>query len=65
MLSFKEVLGLKIKLGKSELVPAGLVLEVEELAIILGFRRIIANSRFKYREIWNLVLEKMEKRLAN
>lgn len=58
-------MGLKIKLGKSELVPAGLVLEVEELAIILGFRRIIANSRFKYREIWNLVLEKMEKRLAN
>ena len=65
MLSFKEVLGLKIKLGKSKLVPVGLVLEVEELAIILGFRRIIANSRFKYREIWNLVLEKMEKRLAN
>ena len=65
MLSFKEVLGLKIKLEKSELVPVGLVLEVEELAIILGFRRIIANSRFKYREIWNLVLEKMEKRLAN
>lgn len=58
-------MGLKIKLGKSELVPVGLVLEVEELAIILGFRRIIANSRFKYREIWDLVLEKMEKRLAN
>lgn len=35
-------MGLKIKLGKSELVPVGLVPEVEELAIIYGFRRIIA-----------------------
>ena len=70
---FEEVSGLKINLGKFELVPVGDVLNLHELVEILGRREsalplkylgLPLVATFKDKTVWNPVLEKMEQRLA-
>ena len=65
--------GLKINLGKSELVPVGVVHNIDLLLNVLGCKQgslplkylglpLGANSKDK--SIWNPILEKMERKLA-
>ncbi len=70
---FQTILGLKINLSKSELVPVGQVPNVPELASILGCRvaalpltylGLPFGASFKKKTIWTGVVEKMKKRLA-
>jgi hypothetical protein len=72
-LCFEAVSGLRINLGKSEIVPIGPVVDVEDLAQVLGGRiaslpmkylGLPLGAKYKSKEIWNLILEKMERRLA-
>ena len=72
-LCFEAVLGLRIHLRKSEIVPVGPVDDVEALALVLGGRiaslpmkylGLPLGARYKSKEIWNPILEKMERRLA-
>ena len=65
--------GLKINLGKSDLVPGGDVFNVEALAGILRckvamlpmtYLGLPLGATFKLKAIWTGVLEKMERRLA-
>ena len=71
---FQAISGLKINLGKSELVPVGTVPEVEDLAAVLGckvatlpmsYLGLPLGSSFKDKTIWNGIVEKMEFRLAS
>jgi hypothetical protein len=71
---FEAVSGLRINLGKSELVPIGEVDDVESLAHILGYRigslpmtylGLPFGASFKSLPIWNGVIEKVERRLAS
>ena len=71
---FEVVSGLHINLAKSELVPVGDVLNMDELVAILGCRQsslpmtylgLPLGAKFKGRAIWNPILEKMERRLAS
>ena len=64
---------LKINFLKSELVPIGIVPNMEELVEILGCRQpslplkylgLPLGATHKYETIWNPVLEKMERRLV-
>uniref|UniRef100_A0A2N9HB65 Reverse transcriptase domain-containing protein n=1 Tax=Fagus sylvatica TaxID=28930 RepID=A0A2N9HB65_FAGSY len=73
LLCFEAVLGLRINLGKSKIVPIGSVVDVEALAHVLGGRiaslpmkylGLPLGARYKSKEIWNPILEKMERRLA-
>jgi hypothetical protein len=70
---FQAISGLKINLGKSELVPVGDVTNVNELVGILGCRvsalpltylGLPLGVSFKNKSIWNSVVEKVEKHLA-
>ena len=70
---FQAISGLKINLSKSELVPVGHVPNVAELAGFLGCRvsflpmsylGLPPGAGFKKKEVWNNVVEKMEKWLA-
>uniref|UniRef100_A0A2N9J9F5 Reverse transcriptase domain-containing protein n=1 Tax=Fagus sylvatica TaxID=28930 RepID=A0A2N9J9F5_FAGSY len=70
---FQASSGLKINLGKSELVPVGSVPDVEELAVVLGckvgtlpmsYLGLPLGSSFKDKTIWNGIVEKLETRLA-
>ncbi|XP_075658607.1 uncharacterized protein LOC142628380 [Castanea sativa] len=70
---FEEVSGLKINLGKSELVPIGDVPNLHELVEILGCREstlplkylgLPLGATFRDKTVWNPILEKMERRLA-
>ena len=70
---FQAISGLKINLGKSELVPVGDVPNVQALVGILGCRvsalpltyfGLPLGASFKNKSIWNPVVEKIEKRLA-
>jgi hypothetical protein len=72
-LCFEAVSGLRINLGKSEIVPIGEVEDVEDLASILGCRvsslpmkylGLPLGASYKATSIWNDVIEKMERRLA-
>ena len=65
----EEMSGLRINLGKSELVPVGDVLNFPELVEILGCREsalplkhlgLPLGASFKDKSIWNPILEKME-----
>jgi len=73
-LCFEAVSGLRINLGKSELVPIGEVDDVESLAHILGCRigslpmtylGLPLGASFKSLSIWNGVIEKVQRRLAS
>ncbi|XP_050243704.1 uncharacterized protein LOC126692222 [Quercus robur] len=66
---FEEMLGLRINLGKFELVPIGDVPNFHELVEILGCREstlllkylgLPLGASFKDKSIWNPILEKME-----
>lgn len=70
---FEAISGLRVNLGKLELVPVGSVPAKEELATILGCKTsslpmqylgLPLGAKFKSQEIWNPVLEKVERRLA-
>jgi hypothetical protein len=70
---FEAVSGLRINLGKSEMVPVGEVSNLEELALILGckvaplpmkYLGLPLGAPFKAKSIWNPIIERMEKRLA-
>ena len=70
---FEAVSGLRINLGKSELAPIGQVSDMQGLASVLGGRIISLpmkylglplGVRYKWKDIWNPILEKMEKCLA-
>ena len=73
LLCFEAVSGLRINLGKSKIVPVGPVVDVEALANVLGgwiaslpmkYLGLPLGARYKSKEIWNPILEKMERRLA-
>uniref|UniRef100_A0A2N9I2D6 Reverse transcriptase domain-containing protein n=1 Tax=Fagus sylvatica TaxID=28930 RepID=A0A2N9I2D6_FAGSY len=73
LLWFEAFSGLRINLGKSEMVPVGEVPNMEELAGILGCNQVSLpmkylglplGAKFKESTIWNPIIEKMERRLA-
>ena len=70
---FEAVSGLKINLGKSELVPIGMVHNLDLLLNVLGCKQgtlpmkylgLPLGAKFKDKAIWNPILEKIERRLA-
>ena len=70
---FEKVSGLRTNLGKSELVPIGVVHNMNVLVGMLVCRQsflplrylgLLLEARFKELSIWNPILEKMERRLA-
>ena len=70
---FEAVSRLKINLGKSELVPVGMVDNLDLLLIVLGCKQgtlpmknlgLPLGAKFKDKAIWNPILEKIEQRLA-
>ena len=73
LLSFQVVIGLKVNVHKSEMVPIGEVVDVHALAEILGCR--VGTLPMSYLgmplgaphnspSIWNPILEKIERKLA-
>uniref|UniRef100_A0A2N9IN79 DUF3752 domain-containing protein n=1 Tax=Fagus sylvatica TaxID=28930 RepID=A0A2N9IN79_FAGSY len=70
---FEAAFGLKINLGKSEMVPVGEVPFFEELVGILGchtaslpmkYLGLPLGATYKETSIWNPIIERMEKHLA-
>ena len=70
---FEAVSGLKINLDKSEMVLAGEVPNLEDLAQILGckiaslpmkYLGLPLGTTFKAKSVWNPIIERMEKCLA-
>ena len=70
---FEIVSGLKINLDKFELVPMGVVPNVEMLVDALGYKRgslpmkylgLPLGAKWKDRVVWNPIIEKVERRLA-
>ena len=70
---FEAMLGLKVNLGKSELVVVGAVHNFELLVAVLGCKQgslpmkylgLPLGAKFKDKTIWNPILEKMERKLA-
>ena len=70
---FKAVSRLKINLGKSDLVPVGMVDNLDLLLIVLSCKQgtlpmkylgVPLGAKFKDKAIWNPILEKIEWRLA-
>ena len=70
---FEAVSGLKINLGKSELVPVGMVYTFDLLLNVLGCKQdtlpmkymgFPLGAKFKDKTIWNPILEKIEWRLV-
>ena len=73
LLSFQVVIGLKVNVHKSEMVPIGKVVDVHVLAEILGCRvgtlpmsnlGMPLGASHNSPSIWNLILEKIEQKLA-
>jgi hypothetical protein len=73
LMCFEAVSGLHINLGKSEIVPIGTVHGIQDLAQVIGGRitalpmkylGLPLGARYKSKEIWNPILEKMQRRLA-
>jgi hypothetical protein len=73
LLCFEAILGLRINLSESEIVPVGEVGDVEELASILGCSvaslplkhlGLSLGAKYKDYHMWNSIIEKMEKRLS-
>ena len=70
---FEGISSLKINLGKSKLVPVGVVHNVDLLLNVLGCKQgtppmkylgLPLGAKFKDKTIWDPILEKMERRLA-
>ena len=64
---------LNINLGKFELVPVGVVNNIELFLVVLGCKQgslpmkylgLLLGAKFKDKTIWNPIPEKMERRLA-
>ena len=73
MSCFQAFTGLKVNVGKSEIVPVGEVGNIDVLANILSYRvgslprkylGMPLGTPFKTASIWNPILEKMEKKLS-
>ena len=73
MSCFQAFIGLKVNVGKSEIVPVGEVNNLDALANILQCRvgslpmkylGMPLGTSFKTASIWNPILEKMEKKLS-
>ena len=73
-LGFEAVLGLKINLGKSKLVPVANVDHVERLAGVLGcgvlslpmnYLGLLLGAFYKVKHIWDGVIEKIKRQLAS
>ena len=73
LVRFEEVSSLRINFGKSELVPIGVVHNMDVLVGMLDCRQsslplrylgLLLGAKFKELSIWNPILEKMERRLA-
>ena len=71
---FEAVFGLKVNLGKSELVAVGAVHNMDLLVAVLGCKQgslamkylgLPLGAKFKDKSIWNPILEKMERKLAS
>ena len=71
---FEAVSGLKVNLGKSELVAVGAVPNMDLLMAVLGCKQgfllmkylgLLLEAKFKDKPIWNPILEKMERKLAS
>ena len=71
---FEAVSGLKVNLGKSELVAVGAVHNMDLLVAVLGCKQgslamkylgLPLGEKFKDKSIWNPILEKMERKLAS
>ena len=71
---FEAVLGLKINLNKSEIIPIGHVANVEDLASKLGckvgslptsYMGLPLGAKHKALGVWNSVKERSQKRLAS
>ena len=69
---FEAVSGLKVNLGKSELVVVGAVPNMDLLVAVLGCKQgslpmkylgLPLGAKFKDKSIWNPILEKMERKL--
>ncbi|XP_030924757.1 uncharacterized protein LOC115951746 [Quercus lobata] len=70
---FEAGTGLKINLSKSELVPVGVVHNIELLLSVLGCKQgslpmnylgLSLGAKLKDKTIWNPILDKMERRLV-
>ena len=70
---FKAVSGLKVNLGKFELVAVGVVHNMDLLVAVLGCKQgslpmkylgLPLGTKFKDKSIWKPILEKMERKLA-
>ncbi|XP_065637938.1 uncharacterized protein LOC111996960 [Quercus suber] len=70
---FEVVFGLKINLGKSELVPIGMVHNIDLLLTVLACKQgtlpmkylgLHLGAKFEDKTTWNPIIEKMERRLA-
>ena len=73
LLCFQAFTGLKVNVGKSEIIPVGEVGNIDDLASILNCRvgslpmkylGMPLGTPFKTASIWNPILEKMEKKLS-
>ena len=72
MIFFEAITGLKVNIGKSEIVPVGVVVSLDTLAGVLGcnvgrlpmiYLGMPLGAHFKDPSIWNPIIEKMEKKL--
>ena len=70
---FEAISGLKINLSKSEVDPVGQVPDIKLLANIMGcnitylsmsYLELPLGAKFKSKQIWDPILEKMERKLA-
>ena len=70
---FKAVSRLKINLGKSDLVPVGMVDNLDLLLIVLSCKQgtlpmkylgVPLGAKFKDKAIWNPILQKIERKLV-
>ena len=70
---FEVILGLKVNLQKSEMVPVGDVPNLEDLVAVLGCKSaalpmiylgLPLGAKFNSKLIWNPIIEKLERRLG-
>ena len=74
MIFFEAITGLKVNIGKSEIVPVGVVGSLDTLAGVLGcnvgrlpmiYLGMPLGAHLKDPSIWNPIIEKMEKKLCS
>ena len=74
MIFFKAITGLKVNIGKSEIVPMGVIGSLNTLSSVLScnvgqltmtYLDMPLGAYFKDPSIWNPIIEKMEKKLSS